>query len=92
MTVDRHQELRRFAAMAMQGIYSAWAPTVFDELKCTDETNEAMKVISDISVKQAQALQRALDEIEPKCGHGNAKDHVAETFFFKFCPDCGAKL
>jgi hypothetical protein len=62
--VEVKESSRRFAAAcaAMQGIYAAWPIQSMDDFKQTDETPEAMRMIADIAVKQADALLERLEK------------------------------
>ena len=59
---DVSEKNRRFqaACATLNGIYAAWNMTIDEGFKLTSETPEAMRVIADIAVKQADALLEAL--------------------------------
>lgn len=101
--MNKHQELRSFAAMAMASVLSNDGETKRIIQQCLKDNTAPSKIIADASILFAQALQKALDAVEPKpCEHKNVNKEWIEDWppyggggsgnYENFCADCGAKL
>jgi hypothetical protein len=68
--------------MAMQAIIASG----------TSDNRESATVASLHAIQYAQALQKALDELEPKCEHKGAGEFVMDEKSYRVCYDCGVRL